>query len=154
MTTTRPRSGSHGTGMRGTGRCVAVVAATALFAGLVPGAAASAGAHDLTPWMGRPATERKHFQGNQFARAGNPQCISPLAVPAESPHEVSYYAGGGARTRAARGQERRDNEGIWGVDYGGILFPKHVELGWWHGGRYQGGYGAYRTDGPRILHKP
>jgi hypothetical protein len=139
--------------MRGTGRCVAVVAATALFAGFVADGS-SAGAHDLTPWMGRPATERKHFQGNQFARAGNPQCISPLAVPAESPHEVSYYAGGGARTRAARGQERRDNEGIWGVDYGGILFPKHVELGWWHGARYQGGYGAYRTDGPRILHKP
>jgi hypothetical protein len=104
--------------------------------------------------MGRPATQRKHFQGDQFARAGNPQCISPLAMPAESPHEVSYYAGGGARTKARGGEERREVEGIWGVDYGGILFPKHVDLGWWHGARYQGGYGAYRTDGPRILHKP
>jgi len=129
-------------------------AATAMIlAGLLPGGL-SASAHDLTPWMGRPATERKHFQGNQFARAGNPQCISPLAMPAESPHEVSYYAGGGARTKAWRGEERREIEGIWGVDYGGILFPKHVDLGWWHGSRYQGGYGAYRTDGPRIVHKP
>jgi len=129
-------------------------AATAMIlAGLLPGGL-PASAHDLTPWMGRPATERKHFQGNQFARAGNPQCISPLAMPAESPHEVSYYAGGGARTKAWRGEERRETEGIWGVDYGGILFPKHVDLGWWHGSRYQGGYGAYRTDGPRILHKP
>jgi hypothetical protein len=129
-------------------------AATAMIlAGLLPGGL-PASAHDLTPWMGRPATERKHFQGNQFARAGNPQCISPLAMPAESPHEVSYYAGGGARTKAWRGEERRETEGIWGVDYGGILFPKHVDLGWWHGSRYQGGYGAYRTDGPRIVHKP
>ena len=129
-------------------------AATAMIlAGLLPGGL-PASAHDLTPWMGRPATERKHFQGNQFARAGNPQCISPLAMPAESPHEVSYYAGGGARTKAWRGEERREIEGIWGVDYGGILFPKHVDLGWWHGSRYQGGYGAYRTDGPRIVHKP
>ena len=109
--------------------------------------------HDLTPWMGRPATERRHFQGDPFTRAGNPQCVSPLAAPPESPHEVGYYAGGGARTRAARGEERHENEGIWGVDYGGILFPKHVELGWWHGARYQGGSGAYRADGPRLVRK-
>jgi len=137
--------------LRGKRRLLAAVTAAW---GLACGGAPSAAAHDFTPWMGRPATQRKHFQGDQFARAGNPQCISPLAMPAESPHEVSYYAGGGARTKARGGEERREVEGIWGVDYGGILFPKHVDLGWWHGARYQGGYGAYRTDGPRLLHKP
>ena len=141
----RPRA----TDRRGVWLVLAAVTAVWSLAAGVPAAA-----HDFTPWMGRPATQRKHFQGDQFARAGNPQCVSPLAMPAESPHEVSYYAGGGARTKARLGEERREHEGIWGVDYGGILFPKHVDLGWWHGARYQGGYGAYRTDGPRLLHKP
>ena len=91
--------------LRGTRRLLAAVTAAW---GLACGGAPSAAAHDFTPWMGRPATQRKHFQGDQFARAGNPQCISPLAMPAESPHEVSYYAGGGARTKARGGEERRE----------------------------------------------
>jgi len=114
----------------------------------------SAWAHDLTPSMGRPATERRHFQGNQFDRAGNPQCISPLAKPTESPHEQGYYVGGGARVRSRCGEERREHEGTWGVDYTGIIVHKKTNLGWWHGSRYQGGVGAYRTDGPRLLHAP
>lgn len=111
-------------------------------------------AHDLTPRMGRPATQRRHFQGNPWARAGNPQCISPLAIPAESPHEEGYFVGGGARMRARGGEERHDDEGIWGLDYTGLIVPKKTQLNWWHGSRYQGGYGAYRTDGPRLLHGP
>jgi hypothetical protein len=111
-------------------------------------------AHDLTPSMGRPATERKHFQGDQFRRAGNPQCVSPLAKPTESPHEIGYYVGGGARERSPRGEPRYHHEGIWGTDYAGMIIPKHVRLGWWHGQRYQGGTGSYATDGPRILHRP
>ena len=114
----------------------------------------SAGAHDLTPSMGRPATERRHFQGNQFDRAGNPQCISPLATPAESPHEEGYYVGGGAWVGSRCGEERREHEGSWGMDYTGIIVRKRTNLGWWHGSRYQGGVGAYRTDGPRLVHKP
>jgi hypothetical protein len=114
----------------------------------------AARAHDFTPWMGRPATERHHFQGNQFARAGDPQCISPLAHPAESPHETGYYVGGGARLRARAGEERRPDEGIWGMDYAGLIITKRTNLKWWHGSRYQGGYGAYATDGPRLIHKP
>lgn len=114
----------------------------------------SAWAHDLTPFMGRPATERKHFQGNPFDRAGNPQCISPLAKATESPHEEGYYVGGGARVRSHYGEERREHEGTWGVDYTGIIVHKKTNLGWWHGSRYQGGVGAYRTDGPRLVHAP
>jgi len=111
-------------------------------------------AHDWTPFMGRPATERKHFQGNQFDRAGNPECISPLAKPTESPHEEGYNVGGGARERARHGEERRHNEGVFGTDYTGILIRKRTNLGWWHGQRYQGGVGSYHTDGPRLVHRP
>lgn len=154
MTITLPAADHHrplpATWYRGFAHCLAA----GLLVVLLPAAdGMPARGHDLTPWMGRPATERRHFQGDPFTRAGNPQCVSPLAAPPESPHEVGYYAGGGARTRAARGEERHENEGIWGVDYGGILFPKHVELGWWHGARYQGGSGAYRADGPRLVRK-
>lgn len=125
-------------------------ACLAAFLGLI----GLAEAHDLTPCMGRPATERNHFQGNQFARAGNPQCISPLAKPSESPHEEGYYVGGGARVKSRCGEERRHHEGTWGVDYTGIIVPKKTNLGWWHGSRYQGGLGSYQTDGPRLVHAP
>ena len=131
-----------------------VAIAWAAVIGAAVAAPAAAHNHDWTPWMGRPATERKHFQGNQFDRAGNPECVSPLATAAESPHEVGYYVGGGAPVKAHRGEPRRADEGTWGMDYGGIVIPKKNVLNWWHGGRYQGGRGAYDAEGPRILHKP
>ena len=114
----------------------------------------SVSAADLTPFMGRPATQRKHLQGDQCARAGNPQCISPLAQPTESPHEEGYFMGGGARQGSRCGGERSCQEGVWGTDYTGILFAKRTHLQWWHGARYQGGTGSYGTDGPRLVHRP
>ena len=110
--------------------------------------------HDLTPGMGRPATQRKHFQGNQFQRAGNPQCISPLAKPTESPHEIGYYVGGGAPQKSRHAEHHLPHEGIWGTDYAGLVIPKHVHLGWWHGRHAQAGTGSYRSDGPRFVHRP
>ncbi|MFM7291929.1 MAG: hypothetical protein ACKOEX_01205 [Planctomycetia bacterium] len=129
-------------------RIVAVVAV------IVGGRLPCATARDLTPYMGRPATERKHFQGDPFQRAGNPQCVSPLAKPTESPHEEGYYIGGGAPEKNRRGDPRRHTEGVWGTDYTGLLLPKHTNLNWWHGRRAQGGVGSYGTDGPRLLHRP
>ena len=121
----------------------------ALVLALLP--ATTAPGRDLSPSMGRPVTERHLFQGNPFARAGNPQCISRFARPTESPHETGYFIGGGARTRAAQGEPRRDTDGTWGTDYTGILFPKHIELNWWHGQRAQGSGFGYRSEGPRLL---
>lgn len=121
---------------------------------VVGGSLPFANGRDLTPRMGRPASARKHFQGDQFRRAGDPQRISPLAKPTESPHEEGYYVGGGAREKSRRGEERRRNEGVWGTDYTGLIIPKHTNLNWWHGSRYQGGVGSYGTDGPRVLHRP
>ena len=121
---------------------------------LAPAVAAPCAAHDLTPPMGRPATQRRHFQGDDFARAGNPQCVSRLARSTESPHEEGYFIGGGARERAPAGEKRHTREGVWGTDYTGLIISKHTNLLWWHGQRYQGGTGSYPTDGPRLLHRP
>lgn len=117
---------------------------------LVTGRARPMAAADFTPFMGRPTSQREHFQGDQFARAGDPQRISPFARPTDSPHEIGYYMGGGARERSRRAEGRYPEEGVWGTDYGGALIRKHVELGWWHG-RSQGGTGSYATDGPRVV---
>ena len=136
---------------RAAGYCIRVAV---LWCGIVSGFATSAPAHDLTPWMGRPATERHHFQGDQFRRAGDPQCVSPLAGPGESRHAVGYFVGGGAHVKGWRGEERRPSEGTWGTDYAGALIPKKIDLRWSHGRRYQGGVGSYRTDGPRLIHRP
>ena len=113
-----------------------------------------AAARDLTPYMGRPSTQRKHLQGDPVERAGHPEWVSPLAKPTKSSHEECYFIGGGAREKSRGGQERRIGEGTWGTDYTGLIIPKKTNLLWWHGQRYQGGVGSYRTDGPRIVHKP
>lgn len=110
-------------------------------------------AADFTPWMGRQAAAREHLSGPGFARAGNPQCISPLARPTESPHEKGYYVGGGAAEWSRRSCERGPGEGVWGSDYTGIVIPKKVELGWWHNSRSTSSAAAYRSDGPRLLHR-
>jgi hypothetical protein len=77
-------------------------------------------------------------------RAGHPLEVRPHAVPTDTGHYVGYYVGGGA---ACRGDAPCPEEGTWGWDYGGLLLPKRVALGWYHGRRYQGGPGAYRTTG-------
>jgi hypothetical protein len=85
---------------------------------------------------------------NRHACAGWPQCISPWARPTYGCHEGGYYVGGGA---FHNGDYRCAHEGTWGWDYYGRLFNKRIALGWHHGRRTQGGYGAYKSDGPRIL---
>ena len=84
--------------------------------------------------------------------------MSPKAggVPREARPEPASAgnADGGARERSRSSEERRINEGVWGTDYTGLVIPKHTNLRWWHGSRYQGGTGSYPTDGPRVLHSP
>jgi hypothetical protein len=77
-------------------------------------------------------------------RAGYPLEVRAHAVPSDTGHYVGYYVGGGA---PCRGDARDRDDGTWGWDYGGLLLPKRVALGWYHGRRYQGGVGAYRTTG-------
>ncbi len=73
---------------------------------------------------------------------GNPERVAWYAVPTDTGSYIGYYVGGGA---PCRGEARLGNEGTWGWDYQGWLFPRRVALGWWHGRRSQGGIGRYRT---------
>jgi hypothetical protein len=86
---------------------------------------------------------------HNMACKGFPQEVSCLAKPSETNAYVGYRVGGG---RPCRGDYPHSWEGTWGWDYQGCKLPRQVILGWWHG-RCQGGTGAYRTDGPHLLHK-
>ena len=82
-------------------------------------------------------------------RAGHPRDVACYAVPSDAGHSIGYYVGGGA---PCLGDARCLDEGTWGWDYAGIL-PRRIVLGWFHGRRYQGGVGAYRTVGPNCTSK-
>ena len=82
-------------------------------------------------------------------RAGFPLELSRRARPSDTGRYTGYTVGGGARLR--KGEPPLAHEGTWGWDYVGGRFQRRVILNWWHGRRYQGGSGAYRTDGPKAL---
>jgi hypothetical protein len=86
--------------------------------------------------------------GCDFQRAGNPECVARYARPSNGPNFTGYYVGGGS---AFRGEPRSPNEGTWGWDYAGPFSLRHIDLGWWHGARYQGGTGQYQPDRQRSL---
>ena len=75
--------------------------------------------------------------------------VPRFAIPSDTGHYLGYYVGGGAG-HPHKAEPRRDDEGTWGWDYQGWLVQRRVILGWWHGRRYQGGTGAYKTDGSRL----
>ena len=77
----------------------------------------------------------------QLQRAGNPHCYAPWARCQDDRRYVGYYVGGGA---AFGGDRRCPHEGTWGWDYK-MPWAK-VNLGWFHGRRYQGGEGQYNPD--------
>ena len=70
------------------------------------------------------------------------------AAPSDTGHYLGYYVGGGS---PCRGEAPLPCEGVWGWDYSGLHFSPRIMLLWNHGVRYQGGPGAYRTDGPQLL---
>jgi hypothetical protein len=79
-------------------------------------------------------------------RAGYPTRVAWYARPSETPQYVGYYVGGGS---AVGGTHRYCDEGTWGWDYRGCILPHRVLLYWSHW-RYQGGTGAYRSEGPPV----
>ncbi len=96
-----------------------------------------------------PAQFPRRYCENGFERAGNPQEIACRPHASDTSAYCGYTVGGGA---AHHGEPRYLDEGTWGWDYTGWLFQRRVGLDWFHGARYQGGPGAYKTDGPRLLH--
>jgi hypothetical protein len=82
-------------------------------------------------------------------RAGYPRALSGHLEPSTTPGGIGYYVGGGVP--CGKGQGRHRDEGTWGWDEtGGQHFRRRVILGWSQGRRYQGGTGAYHTDGPVV----
>jgi hypothetical protein len=82
-------------------------------------------------------------------RAGHPTEVSCLAAPSNTHSFVGYYVGGGSPCPHLA-EPRCVNEGTWGWDYAGCVFRRRVILAWWHGRCYQGGTGAYKSDGPKL----
>jgi hypothetical protein len=87
-------------------------------------------------------------QAQHADRAGSPDHTAWYARSSDTGRYTGYYVGGGNACRS--GQERRTSDGTWGWDYCGFCLPSRINLDWYHGRRYQGGPGAYRTDGPRF----
>jgi hypothetical protein len=85
-------------------------------------------------------------------RTGHPTEVAKWAVPSDTGKYIIYEVGGGAANRH-KGEAPTPDEGTWGWDYEGYLLPSRIALDWWHGRRYQDGYGDYRTDGPRPAEK-
>ena len=82
-------------------------------------------------------------------RAGYPRTLLGHLEPSTSPGGIGYYVGGGVPL--GHGQGRQYTDGTWGWDEtGGQHFRRRTILGWSGGRKYQGGTGAYRTDGPVV----
>ena len=89
-------------------------------------------------------------RGADHERAGCAMAIRKRAIPSNTKHYGSYWVGGGI---PFLGDDPLLHEGTFGWDYYGILFTKRIDLNFSHGRRYQGGFGAYKTDGPRHPRK-
>lgn len=100
----------------------------------------------LMALAGNPYAHR----GADHCRAGCAMQVRPHAIPSNTRHYGGYWVGGGL---PVTGDGPFLDEGTFGWDYFGILFNKRIALNWSHGRRYQGGTGAYKTDGPRIFHE-
>ena len=85
---------------------------------------------------------------NDEQRSGYASSIAPWAQRTGSRHYSGGFLGGGA---ARRGEDRSAIQGTWGWDFHGLLGRKNIWLGRWNGRREQGGRGAYKTEGPRLI---
>ena len=101
-----------------------------------------------------PGHQPKGWGGGEhtFERAGYSNEVSKRAQPTNTCAYVGYYVGGGC-PYGHFGEPRYPLDGTWGWDWTGWCFHRKVDLLWWHGRRYQGGTGAYKTDGPRPLER-
>jgi hypothetical protein len=96
----------------------------------------------------------KHEKSTQatphtMRQAGYPQLVSPVAMESYNQHYSGSYVGGG---KAFGGHGRCANEGTWGWDYTPFRpMSSRIFLNWSHGRHYQGGTGAYATDGPKPI---
>ncbi len=104
---------------------------------------------------GTPSPGKPRCIPHTDERAGYPRALSGHAETSATSGGIGYYVGGGVPLGHGPGQARFPDEGTWGWDETGChLFPRRVILGWSHGRKYQGGTGAYRTDGHPLPDVP
>jgi hypothetical protein len=95
---------------------------------------------------GTPPPGKPRFIPHTNERAGDPRGLAKHLEPSATPGGIGYYVGGGLVRGHGLGRER--DLGTWGWDEtGGQRLRRRVILGWSRGRKYQGGTGAYRTDG-------
>jgi hypothetical protein len=102
---------------------------------------------------GTPAPGKPRCIPHTDERAGYPRTLSDHPETSATSGGIGYHVGGGVPLRhgPSHGHGRYADEGTWGWDETGFhLFRRRVILGWSHGRKYQGGTGAYRTDGHPI----
>ncbi|MGE3808821.1 MAG: hypothetical protein AB7K24_29500, partial [Gemmataceae bacterium] len=92
--------------------------------------------------------DKLRYLDHTMERAGNPQELRHHAAPSDTGAYVGYYVGGGVRCSKV-GHGPGPHDGTWGWDYAGCRLHRCIQLLWSDRGRYQGGTGQYKTDGPR-----
>ncbi len=92
----------------------------------------------------------KRYRIDQRLRSGDPDCVYKWAQPTYSQKYSAWYVGGGGGFIKGRG--RTDQEGTWGLDYGGLFGHAKVWLNYTCN-RYQGGEGAYQTEHQSLRSK-
>jgi hypothetical protein len=80
-----------------------------------------------------------------------PTGIAWWAIPSDTGRYTMYRVGGGCPC-SVLADPPCPSDGTWGWDYVGRCLHPNVIFGWWHGRAYQGGTGAYKTDGPSTNH--
>ena len=127
---------------------------------LAAGARAAPGAEDDAPrahFLGRfhhqkegtPPPGKPRNIAHTDERAGFPRSLAKHLETSRTAGGIGYYVGGGVPL--GHGEGRRGGDGTWGWDEtGGRRHRRRTILGWSQGRKYQGGTGAYRTDGPVV----
>ena len=93
------------------------------------------------------AGEAYNHRAADKCQAGCAMLIRQHVIPSNTRNYSGYWVGGGL---PIKGERPHLQEGTFGWDYFGGCFKRRVVLNWSHGRRYQGGMGAYKTDGPKL----
>jgi hypothetical protein len=82
-------------------------------------------------------------------QAGYPYCVSPVSMVSYNEHYSGGYIGGG---KFLGGDYPCPHQGTWGWDYTPFRpMSSKIFLRWSNGRHYEGGTGAYKTDGPKPI---
>jgi len=105
-------------------------------------------------YEGTPSPGKRRCIPHTDERAGYPRGLKGHLEESATAGGIGYHVGGGVHGHV-HSEPRFPDEGTWGWDETGChLFRHRVVLGWSHGRKYQGGTGAYWTDGHPLPDVP